>query len=429
MNEDARLQVPAQAPGRHYGMDWLRIGAFGLLIFYHIGMFYVPWDWHVKADPVLDWVALPMFLTNNWRLALLFAVSGYASAAIVAKRAGQGPRPQTGPRTGVGAFLRQRSARLLVPLLFAMAVVVPPQPWVELTVKHGYAHGFGWFWLHDYFRFGDLYGIKLPTWQHLWFVAYLWAYTVVLAGLLMLPGRWRAWARATFDRVLGHPAMLLVLPLAWLLLVGLVLFPGREDTHGLLDDGGAHLRYLPVFLFGFALLRAGRVWDAIRRSWRPALVLAMAAYAIVAAIELRYPGNTPAPAALVPVFVAARLANGWWMVVAAIGIADRFWNRDHRWRATLNEAVFPFYMIHQTIIVVVAWWCLRAGMPNGASFPLLVAATVAGCWLFYRIGRAVPGLRLLIGLRGWRVPAPGVAPQAGGMTSPANCGTYRTDAA
>ncbi|HEX2792795.1 MAG TPA: hypothetical protein VHN58_00045, partial [Croceicoccus sp.] len=68
---------------RHYGMDWLRIGAFALLIGYHIGMFFVPWDWHVKSDPVEQWVALPMLLVNGWRLSLLFLVSGYASAAML----------------------------------------------------------------------------------------------------------------------------------------------------------------------------------------------------------------------------------------------------------------------------------------------------------------------------------------------------------
>ena len=61
--------------GRHYGMDWLRIGAFGLLILYHIGMFFVPWDWHVKARATPDWVTLPMHFTNAWRLQLLFLVS------------------------------------------------------------------------------------------------------------------------------------------------------------------------------------------------------------------------------------------------------------------------------------------------------------------------------------------------------------------
>ena len=58
---------------RHLGMDWLRIGAFALLILYHIGMVFVPWGWHVKSEPTIDWVAIPMLATNGWRLPLLFS--------------------------------------------------------------------------------------------------------------------------------------------------------------------------------------------------------------------------------------------------------------------------------------------------------------------------------------------------------------------
>jgi glucan biosynthesis protein C len=67
--------------GRHYGMDWLRIGAFQILILYHVGMAFVPWDFSVKVTPPIDWAVIPMFLTNPWRLSLLFVVSGFASAA------------------------------------------------------------------------------------------------------------------------------------------------------------------------------------------------------------------------------------------------------------------------------------------------------------------------------------------------------------
>ena len=55
------------------------------------------------------------------------------------------------------------------------------------------------------------------------------------------------------------------------------------------------------------------------------------------------------------------------------------------------------------------WYLRPVAMPAGAAFLLTVAITAIGCWLFYRIGRAVPGLRLLIGLRGWRIP-PSTAP-------------------
>ena len=94
-------------------MDWLRIGAFALLILYHIGMFFVPWGWHVKTAQPIEWFALPMLATNAWRLGLLFVVSGYASAALFARS------------SGLGGFVRNRTARLLVPLVFGIAVIVP----------------------------------------------------------------------------------------------------------------------------------------------------------------------------------------------------------------------------------------------------------------------------------------------------------------
>jgi peptidoglycan/LPS O-acetylase OafA/YrhL len=98
-----------------------------------------------------------------------------------------------------------------------------------------------------------------------------------------------------------------------------------------------------------------------------------------------------------------------------IGIAECFFNRDRPIRPLLTEAVFPFYLVHQTIIVVVMWAILPAALPAWAEFAILVGATIAGCWFFYLIGRAIPPLRPLIGLRGGRSSAlprrtsPGVA--------------------
>src|SRR3546814_13234653 len=92
-------------------------------------MVFVPWGFHVKTEHPLIWAEIPMFLTSPWRLTLLFVVSGYASRALIGKM------------PGIGAFLRQRSGRLLWQLLFGMAVVVPPQTWVELTTQHGYTGG------------------------------------------------------------------------------------------------------------------------------------------------------------------------------------------------------------------------------------------------------------------------------------------------
>ena len=237
---------------RHLGLDWLRIGAFGLLIFYHIGMVFVPWGFHVKTAQPQDWVALPMLALNSWRLLLLFVVSGYASRALLIKG------------SGTPDFAANRTLRLIVPLLFGVLIVVPVQPWIELTTQHGYHRDFGYFVIHDYFRFGSLGGVLLPTWQHLWFVAYLWFYTMLLALLVAAFGRRSA--QGLFDRVFGTVLVWLI-PAAWLVVVSAWLFPGVGPTNTLVDDLVSHAQYLPGFLFGFALAGSPPALAALRRWW------------------------------------------------------------------------------------------------------------------------------------------------------------------
>ncbi len=370
---------------RHYGMDWLRIGAFGLLIFYHIGMVFVPWPFQVKTANPLAWVEIPMFLTSPWRLTLLFVVAGYASRALLAKS------------SGVGAFFKDRSGRLLVPLLFGVAVVVPPQSWVELVTQHGYVKSYTTFLLHDYFRFGKLDGIILPTWNHLWFVAYLWIYTAILSATAALAGKARI--QQLFDTLFQNWRAL-VLPTVYILLLEVVLFRQTEDTHDLVGDGVAHLRYFPAFLFGFGLAGSPTVLAAFARQWRIAAALAIGCFLTIAALLVRWPDfSFPADPTIIWSYRIARHVETWTAIAALVGIAERFGNRDHPWRATLAEATFPFYIIHQTIIVLVEGWLLQFDLGAAAEFVILAFTTVAGCWTFYSVGRHVAWLRPLIGLR------------------------------
>lgn len=371
---------------RHYGMDWLRIGAFAVLILYHVGMVFVPWGFHVKAAPTIEWLTLPMLAVNAWRLSLLFVVSGFATRALLAKSGGP------------GRLARGRSARLLIPLAFGIAVIVPPQPWVELVVKHGYPDGFLHFWGHDYFRFGQLAGLDLPTWNHLWFVAYLWIYTMLLAVAAAVLPRQAGWQRG-FDRAFGGWGVL-AWPLAWLVAVHGWWFVMARETHALVGDWVAHASYLPAFGFGFGLAGSPVVMAALRRHARTALALALAGYAGVLAVELTWPGKTPAPRWVYAPYGVAHALQQWGGIAALVALADRRWNHDHRWRRLLTEAVFPFYLIHQTIIIAAMYWLLRTALPAASGFAILVATTAAGCALFYWGGRQLGPLRPLIGLRG-----------------------------
>lgn len=272
--------------------------------------------------------------------------------------------------------------------------------------QHGYAQGFGTFLTRDYFRFDDIDGVFLPTWNHLWFVGYLWTYTAALSLLLLIPrpARLQAWFDAAFG---GWRA--LVLPIAYLVLSQVVIFHRWTDTQDLIHDGVAHLAYFPAFLFGFGLARSPSVLATFVRWWKPAAVIAMLSYAFGAGVEIAYPGDLVPPQWLGDQMLVAHQIECWAAVAALIGIAERFWNRDGAWRPTLTEAVFPFYLIHQTIIVVVEYWLRPLGIGALGEFLILVPATVAGCWAFYLIGREVSWLRPLIGLR--RRPAKATAPR------------------
>jgi len=367
---------------RHYGMDWLRIGAFAILILYHVGMVFAPWPFHAKsAHRASDVAMLPMLATNAWRLTLLFVVSGYATRALLARS------------HGLSAFVKDRTLRLLIPLAFGVAVVVPPQSWVELVSQHGYARGVLPFWLHDYFRFGPVAGVVLPNWNHLWFVGYLWAYTAILAALVALvrPLRWQHGFNHAFAG-----ATVLVIPLAWFVAVHAWWFPMAAETHGLVDDPMAHLEYLPAFLFGFGLARSERAMAAVVCWHRVAAALAVAGYGWIAAVQL---GQVRYDGAWLPLYGIAHAAEQWGAILALIGFAERHWNRDLPIRRTLTEAVFPFYLVHQTIIVVAAWALAGLSLSLVAESAALVVATIAGCLLFYLVGRRVGPLRPLIGLR------------------------------
>ena len=141
------------------------------------------------------------------------------------------------------------------------------------------------------------------------------------------------------------------------------------------------------------------LFEAVARWWKVALVVGLLAFVPVAWIEATWPGDTVAPDWVFLPYHVARHINGWLVIVALVGIADAKWNCDHPKRAMLAEAVFPFYIIHQTIIVVVGWWLLKGQVAALPSFLILLAATVIGCWLFYAIGRSIGWLRPLIGLQ------------------------------
>ncbi len=371
------------ATARHYGLDWLRIGAFGVLIVYHIALAFSPWRWVVTTGHAYPALIAPMALVTPWRLGLLFAVSGYASATLVARA--------EAPAT----FAGDRSRRLLIPLVFGMLAIVPAEMWVRV-MEAGYPHGYLRFWLVDGWRVGAFYGVDFPSWEHLWFLVYLWCYSMLLAAFVAYDGavRWMdraaAWL-AVGERILWAP----IAVMATVRLAALFVVP---EGQGVLHDVAGHSQYLPLFALGFLIARRPALWQSLHRHAAPAALLALIAGAVVVSIELRYPGDTVPPHLAMATSRAARSVMAWSMVVTLFHLADRYADRDHRWRATLGRAVFPAYIVHHPVIVLVTWFTLPLALNPWAEAALLLVATVAACIAAYLLARAVPTLGILLGV-------------------------------
>lgn len=379
---------PSVSVPRHYGLDWLRIGAFLLLMLYHAGMVFVTGDWIVKTAHPIQWLAYPMLFITPWRLTVLFIVSGYASRALLTKL------------QGAKRFASERTKRLIIPLLFAMAVIIPPQSWVNLRFNHGYTQDFGHFITHDWLMFGQYDRVTLPGWEHLWFVFYLWLFTMTLAaGLLLLGQENRTKLNRMFE-TLGSGSRLLWLPLVYFVPVRVAVTFTTGESHGLFDDWLTDVIHFPAFLFGFGLAGSQTIWPAFARVWRPALVLALASFSVLVVVEAAYPGIMTPPHGTMALNRAALACMMWSMALVMIHAATTLLNRDHPWRAKLSEAVFPFYIIHQTAIVMIAWWLLPLALPPLAEALIIIAGTALSCVLFYGIAGRIPLLRPLIGLRG-----------------------------
>ena len=224
---------------RKYYLDWLRVIAFYFLIFYHVGMIFVPWDFHIKNDITLEWFETWMAFMSQWRLPLLFIISGMVIYYSMGKRSGK-------------EVIKERAKRLLIPLIFGMLVIVPPQIYFE-RISDGVKFASYWdFWktVFDFVPFPD--GGSL-SWHHLWYVVYIFVYSF----LALVRGK----ANNFFKRF-PISIYIVILPL---LIFYYVLAPLFPTTHALIDDWYNHSISFTIFLLGFCISSFGGLWEAIEK--------------------------------------------------------------------------------------------------------------------------------------------------------------------
>ena len=384
-----------QLTTRRYDLDWLRVIAFLLLIFYHIGMFYVPWDWHVKSVHAGQGAEPLMMLLNPWRLSLLFFISGVALRFLFGK-------------LGAAGVAKDRFVRMGLPILAGMILIVAPQSWLQL-VESGEFEGSFWAFYPKYLDPTSDFSIATPTWNHLWYIVYLLAYSLLLApvaGLLIrfMEGRGAAVTQRLFAGRIGI-AMVVALPAIPHMVYRLTLDPHFPTTHDLVWDWANHAHSLTMLMIGFLLAKDGAFWSAVRRAIVPAILLTVMLGAGLSLLWASWEALAANPGAQWMIWPArmARILYAWLAILSLLALAQRYLNRPGPTLTYLTEAVFPWYILHQTLIVMAGYWLTRQGLDVWSEFSLLVFATMGGCAVLHEfVIRRSTHLRIWFGLKAKR---------------------------
>ncbi|AQR71634.1 hypothetical protein BZG29_27370 [Janthinobacterium sp. LM6] len=368
---------------RRYDIDALRFLVFSLLIVYHTAMLYLDGTaFHMKSTYLTETLNFPMVFINRWRMEIVFLISGVSCAMMT--------------HSSRGAFLRRRLHRLLLPLLFGVLVVIPVQPYCEGVTNGLVEPGYGAFLLHYFGGYawpaGAFTGWKTSfTWNHLWYLVYLLLYTIVLVALQPLLAK----ARPLFAGLRGW--RLLILPALPALAATAFLKLRYPETHALVKDWYAHAIYFTMYLYGWWLGNDKGVWQELARLRWQALLLAPCAFAVYLGFDLVASENllTWASAGSWPM----RNLYMWLAICAILGWSHTLLNKPFSWLPWARQAVFPWYILHQSAIVLLAYWLVPLKLGPVLEPLLILAGTVATCWL---------GTSLLISKVNWLRPCFGL---------------------
>lgn len=369
-------------------LDWLRMFAIiGVLLFHSAMPFAAEEGWHIKNNETSHLFSEFNFWLSRFRMPLLFFISGAVTYFILQKK-------------NSTRFIAMRFHRLMIPLLFGMLVIVPPQIYMERLTQ-----GFTGTYFDFYPRIfdGNPYPQGNTSWHHLWFILYLFIYNLLATPLFSWIVRGSGRTFFTRFRFIAHGKWiyLLMLPGVMILTSLTVKFP---QTNDLIHDWAQFPYWFSFVLIGFACIAFQSLAESLERNRRLSLL-----FAFITLVAINYfrwndlePWNhvsnwetdwkTYAYLALSPL-------TAWLWVFAAIGYGRKYLNRKHRFLGYVNEAVYPFYILHQTIIVILTYYVVQVSDSILSKYLFIVLVTFALSMLIYHlIIRENNALRYVFGM-------------------------------
>lgn len=350
-------------------------------------MLFNPWDWHIKNNETSESFRFWMIWLHFWRMPLLLFISGAGTYMALSKRT-------------AGQYVGERAKRLLIPLAFGMFVIVPPQIYYEHIKEY-----------NGYFDFYKTVFNFVPypegsfSWHHLWFIAYLFVFSLIaLPFLLYLRSEKSLSFRNSVTKVFSSPAGILFIPGSFILITQIILRPYfPEETHALLDDWGFFTFYFLFFVFGMLCYSSKAMWQSIgnnRKSFFVAALFSLIPFYITyfhfrEIITLPWDTDT-----VETMFDVIAIFVSWFTVITVIAFGQHYLNRPHPWLKHFNEGLYPFYILHQTVIIAIGFYVCQLPWGIFAKFWTVSLLTLASCvGIYFLVIRPFNAVRILFGLK------------------------------
>ena len=365
---------------RKYFIDWLRITLIISVFFFHAGMIFRPENWHVNSDKTFDFLDPIMWWLHLWRMPLLFLVSGVGTFYAIGHRTTK-------------QYIKERFTRLYVPFTFGFFTLVPLMVYVGRIDKYDSFLDF----IPNVFD-GGPYPVGNISWHHLWFILYLLIISLLISPFLnytksqhynMVRGKLIAF----FSKKLNLNWLLLVLIISQVILRQ--YFP--KSTHALYNDWAYFIYYLLFFISGFVLFTSSIIIEKVSENRRLYLYQTL----LFTLVLFSLPTIFGKPSITQDYFrgiteMVISLSCG----ITAMGYFKRYFNKEHSYRKILNEAIYPFYLLHQPVLIFVGYFVLDWNVSYAlqALYIILISLffIIVSYWF---IIRKVNFLRVVFGMK------------------------------
>ncbi len=370
---------------RRHDLDWLRVCAILTVFIFHSSRFFDTDGWHVKNPTTHFGVQVGITFLGNWLMPLIFVISGASLFYALGSR-------------GAGKFVMDKVRRLLVPLVVGMFTHVILQVYLERLTHRQFSGSF-WAFIPRYFDGWYGYGGNF-AWMglHLWYLEVLFVYSLLCYPLFrwLRDGAGRRLLE-TGGRFLALPGAvyLLALPVSVLLLA---LNP--RGFWGMRNFGGWPLLvYLLFFLYGFVIMAHEGLQRRIQQQRWISLGAAVACFFALLAL---WAGRGD------PVFGSARYTqifgifgiSAWCWILAFLGFGFKHLTRSAPFLTYANEAVLPFYILHQTVLLSIGYLVTRWPIPDLLKFVVISGSSFIVIMAVYEfLIRRINLLRVLFGMK------------------------------